>query len=248
MPPKSAPLAILLPPSEGKAQAGTGPGWTPGDGVFGAELAPQRLAVVEALARLCGGDERLLGVGGAHLARAQSSNSSLLGSGSMPAAQRYTGVVWEHLGLSSLTPAVRRRAGDSIVVISGLLGVVGINDPTPDYRLKIGASPAPLGKMSTWWREPLSMVLNDHLEGRFVVDLLPNEHRAAWTPEPHRYADGVSVIFVERSGKVAGHDAKAAKGRFARHLLVSGRNTRAALASWRDDRFDAVLVPLHRTR
>ena len=109
----------------------------------------------------------------------------------------------------------------------------------------MGASLAPFGKLSTWWRPELSDELNDWLADRFVVDLLPNEHRAAWTPDPDRYGEFVSVAFVERNGSrtgaVVGHDAKAAKGMLARHLLMEAGSTpasiRRALAGWQHPRF-----------
>ncbi|MEO5724990.1 MAG: peroxide stress protein YaaA [Ilumatobacteraceae bacterium] len=239
-----APLAILLPPSEGKAPGGHGPAWAPSDGRFGASLEDQRTAIVAALAAAGGGDAKLLGVGGAHLTRGQSANSSLRGAPTMPAGKRYSGVVWDHLALNSLTATARRRAGETIVVFSGLLGLVAITDPIPDYRLKVGASLDPLGKLTRWWREPLSAALNDWLAGRFVVDLLTKEHRAAWTPTPERYAGGVVVTLLERSGRSAGHDAKAAKGHLASHLLSSRSAPQRALRAWTDDRFVLRLDPL----
>jgi len=78
------------------------------------------------------------------------------------------------------------------------------------------------------------------VEGRVVVDLLPQEHAAAL--DLAVVAEGahelVRVRFVERSGKVAGHDAKAAKGLLARHLLLSRAAPLKALATWEHDRFD----------
>jgi cytoplasmic iron level regulating protein YaaA (DUF328/UPF0246 family) len=238
------PLVLLLPPSEGKAAGGTGNPWSPDDGRFGTTLARRRTDVVKALKKAKGGDQRLLGVGGAHLDRAREANRTLVGSPTLPAGERYTGVVWDHLGLATLPASARRRATGAIVVVSGLLGLAAVDDPVPDYRLKMGASLPPLGKVSTWWRDLLSATLNEALDGCFVVDLLPNEHRAAWTPAPDRYAGGVSVTFVERTGKVAGHDAKAAKGRLARHLLTSSGHPERAIGSWTDDRFDLRTTPL----
>ncbi len=240
-----SPLALLLPPSEGKAPLGDGPGWEPTDGVFGDELGVWREQIAAALAAAGGGSEKLLGVGGQHLVRAQAANSLLVGAPTLPASQRYTGVVWDHLDLPSLPRAARARASASIAVVSGLLGVVALDDPTPDYRLKMGASLPPFGKLSTWWRPELSDALNDWLADRVVVDLLPNEHRAAWTSSPERYAGLVTVTFVERDGSkkgaVVGHDAKAAKGLLARHLLLEAGSTpasvRAALTSWQHPRF-----------
>jgi hypothetical protein len=164
----------------------------------------------------------------------------------MRAADRSTGVVWEALSLETLPEPVRRRARSSVAVVSGLHGLIGVDDPTPDYRLRMGASLPPLGRLSTWWREPLSAVVSEWSRRRFVVDLLTNDLRAAWDP-PSR-ASGVRVQFVERSGDrssgVVGHDAKAAKGRLARHLLESDGDVVAALDAWDDTRFALVLSPL----
>ncbi len=239
---RAVPLGILLPPSEGKASGGDGPTWSAGQGRFG-HLAKQRTALVRALAAQSGGDEKLLGVGGKHLAAGQRANRSLRAAATLPAWRRYTGVVWDAFDVGSLPAATRRRAMSSAVVVSGLLGLVALDDPTPEYRLKIGAAVAPHGRLSTWWRPAVSATLTTWAARRFVVDLLPHEHGAACTDAQLR---GVSVTFVERTGKVAGHDAKAAKGRLARHLLTSDQHPLAALESWRDARFDLLITPIAR--
>jgi len=228
----AAPL-ILLPPSEGKATGGTGRVWSPDDGAFGA-LADRRRDVVAALATAGGGSEKLLGVKGDHLARGLAANRSLLQNPSLPAWQRYTGVVWDHLAPDSLPAASRRR----IVVVSGLLGVVRGDDPVPEYRLRMGVSLAPLGKLSTWWRAEVSAALERIARGRLVVDLLPQEHRAALLPDIG--LRGVTVGLVDPSGKPGGHFAKAAKGRLARMVLCDGVD---AIDRWVDDRFELTVSP-----
>ncbi len=242
---KNVSVSLLLPPSEGKATGGRGR-WDPHRSrvpAFGA-LGDRREQVAAALAAAGGGDEKLLGVGGAHLLRAQSANAALLGAPVLPAGERYTGVVWDHLDLAGLPPEARRRASASIAVVSGLLGVVSVDDPVPDYRLKMGASLAPLGRLATWWRPAVTDAIDTWARRRFVVDLLPNEHRAAWAPDGASRLRGVSVSFVERNGKVAGHDAKAAKGRLARHVLLFDGHPLDALGAWSDERFDLHVVPL----
>ena len=233
---RSGSFAILLPPSEGKAEGGRTPRWKPGSGTFGSALRRPRAEVVAALSAAKGGDAKLLGVNGKHLVRAQEANLELDGALTLPACERYTGVVWGHLSPDTLPARARTRAVDSVVVVSGLLGLVGFDDPVPDYRVKMGASLRPMGKLSTWWREPLSRTLNDWVDGRVVIDLLPNEHRAAWTPGDSM-RDHVVVSFIEKSGKVAGHDAKAAKGLLARHLLESSVDPMTALTEWKHPRF-----------
>ncbi|MGD9701997.1 MAG: YaaA family protein [Acidimicrobiia bacterium] len=236
--PRSVPFALLLPPSEGKAEGGAGPPWSPAAGRFGEALGPLRATIVEALAAVDGGSQRLLGVGGRHLERARAANVSLLGAPTLPAGRRYTGVVWDHLDLAGLPGAARRRASASIVVLSGLLGAVGVDDPVPGYRLKIGASLPPLGVLARWWRPALSDVLDEFLTRRVVVDLLPNDHASAWVPRSDRYRAHVKVAFVERSGKVAGQDAKAAKGLLARHIVLEGGDPRASIETFAHDRFE----------
>lgn len=233
-------LGLLLPPSEGKAPGGDGPTWAPGLGHF-ADLARRRADIVRALAKARGGDAKLLGVGGTHLAAARLANTSLLTCNSLPAWRRYTGVVWDALDIASLPPTVKRRAMSSVVVVSGLLGLSTLDDPTPEFRLKIGASMAPFGKLSTWWRPALAETLTTWAARRFVVDLLPNEHRAACRTAELR---GVSVTFLDRTGLIAGHDAKAAKGRLARHLLTSGGHPADSLQTWADPRFDLLIAPI----
>ena len=137
---------------------------------------------------------------------------------------------------------LNRNALQSIVVVSGLLGAVRADDRIPDYRLKMGARLAPNGLIAAWWHDHLSEVLNTAFVGRTVIDLLPNEHRRAFTPDTERLGDYIRVGLFEKSGKAGGHDAKAAKGRLARHVLItctSASKARASIASFRDPRFVA---------
>ncbi len=234
------PLTILLPPSEGKAEGGTLPGWDPTSGRFGAGLARPRRQVAAALKRAKGGDQKLLGVGGETLERARAANRVLVGAPVLPAGERFTGVVWDHLDLGSLTPSARRRAADAIIVVSGVAGLVAIDDPLPDHRLKLSVSLPPLGRVATFWKRQLSAVLNDHLAGHLVIDLLPGEHAAAWTPDPSRY-DHRRVGLIDANGRAVGHFAKAAKGLLARDLLC-GRNPERTLAAWTHPDFTLVIT------
>ncbi len=213
-------VVVLLPPSEGKAAGGTGPGWAPTTGRF-AELAPRRLRVANALKRARGGNARILGATGTLLATARAANRALLDAPTMPAWQRFTGVVWEHLDGAGLGARGLRRAREGVIVVSAVTGLSAWDDPVPDFRLKLSASLPPMGRLAPFWREQLSAVLNDQLEGHVVVDLLPNEHREAWTPVPSRYTL-VRPVLATRDGKPAGHAGKATKGRLARALLQSG--------------------------
>lgn len=231
----SADLVLLLPPSEGKAPGGGEPGWDPASGRFGADLHPARRAVARALARAGGGDAKLLGVKGEALDRARTANRRLIGAPCLPAVDRFTGVVWDHFDVRGLPVAARERAMASVLVISALGGVVALDDPLPDHRLKLSVSLPPLGRVATFWRPTLSALLAEQLAGSLVIDLLPGEHAAAWTPDPDRCTH-LRVRLIGRDGQTAGHFAKAAKGRLARSLVRSADPERA-LKRWRDPEF-----------
>lgn len=225
------PFVILLPPSEGKADGGDPKAsWDPHSGTFGSVFGDFRVDVIRALAQQKGGSAALLGVSGKHLERAQLANRTLTASPTLPAWQRYTGVVWDHLDLASMTPAVRTKLLPRIVVPSGLAGLVSAADPLPDYRLKMGARLSPCGVMSKWWRDDLTEAFTEFLAERTVIDLLPQEHRAAfdWSQLP----TAIRVDLVsKKGGTVGGHNAKAAKGLLARHLLLSQGNSIAPMVS-----------------
>ena len=231
---------LLLPPSEGKAETGNqSRPWTPQLGAFGAVLETSRAQIVNQLRKDKGGTQKLLGVSGAHLTRAQSCNMQLIGAPCLPAWQRYTGVVWDHLDLSSLTATQRNAFIKRIIVPSGLLGLVRADDHVPDYRLKMGARLAPFGTMSKFWNEAITDALVAVVKKRAVVDLLPNEHRAAinW----NKLDNVVRVDLVSHSGAVVGgHNAKAAKGLLARHLLASTNSeVRRTVASFKHPEYSA---------
>jgi len=246
MPRRRVPSILLLPPSEGKAPGGDR-SWSPDQGAFAEHLERPRLELIDALRAADGGDTKVLGVSGAHLERARHANVDLLGAPVLPAWQRYTGVVWEHLDPASLPAAARRR----IAVVSGLLGLVRADDPIPDYRLKMGARLAPMGLVSRWWNPVLSELVSRVTKRKFVIEMLANEQRAGVDPDPGR---GATVKLLERSGASGGHSAKAAKGRLARHLLIgepAGESAsedplaelEALVASFDDDRYVAEVEP-----
>jgi cytoplasmic iron level regulating protein YaaA (DUF328/UPF0246 family) len=149
-------------------------------------------------------------------------------------------VVWDHLDIATLSAPQRTRALNNIVVVSGLLGLVRAADPVPDYRLKMGARLTPFGTLSKWWMAHVSSTLEEFAGSLIVIDLLPQEHRAALDKSLCALPTWRRVSLNERSGAAGGHDAKAAKGRLARHLLqtcAKGADVNRALKSFRDPRF-----------
>lgn len=227
---------ILLPPSEGKADGGDGPAWAVG--TLTVDLDAERALVLTALRRAMRLplQERssLLGVKGAALAAATAANRSVATAPTMPAMARYTGVLYDALDAGSLDAAARRRMASSVLILSGLWGVVAPNDPIPDYKIKMGATLGRLGRLSTFWSGPLTAALDRRARGRRVWNLLPKEHDAAWRPA--NGVEQVSVEFLEpgRHGELVAvsHWNKFLKGALVRHLLTEPGTTPADLADW----------------
>ena len=235
--PAKLPL-ILLPPSEGKASGGRGRPWQPG--TMAVDLDDRRAQVIRSLQTAMRGSAasrgRLLGVKGEALEKATLADRSVLTSPTMPAIDRYTGVLYGELDAASLPTAARRRLGRSVLIFSGLWGLVAPGDPIPDYKLKMGASLGRTGRLATWWREPLTGALADVARGRVVWNLLPGEHDAAWRPQDVPLRDHCTVRFLERrpdgSLRAVSHWNKLLKGALVRHLLEHPDHGPSELAQW----------------
>jgi cytoplasmic iron level regulating protein YaaA (DUF328/UPF0246 family) len=189
---------ILLPPSEGKAPGGDGPPWSPGRSALG-ELDGPRAEVLAAL-------------GPDHPAQRAPT---------LPAIERYTGVLYRELDAASLPAAARRRLDRRVLIASGLWGLSAPGDPVPDYRLKMSASVPPLGRLSSWWRPRLTEALAPRVRGAVVWDLLPNEHAAAldWSELAPRRR--ITVRFVDRDDRTVSHWNKLLKGSLVRWQVTT---------------------------
>jgi hypothetical protein len=227
---------ILLPPSEGKASGGEGAPWA--CGTMALDLDGRRTEVLDALGRAMRGNEasrgKLLGVKGSALAAATEADRTARSLPTMPAIERYTGVLYDALDHRSLAAAQRRRLDASVLIFSGLWGAVAPTDPIPDYKLKMGASLPGLGKLSTWWRDDLSAAIAERAAGRPVWNLLPQEHAAAWRAPTDLVQ--FSVRFLERrpDGSLAAvsHWNKFLKGALVRFLLANPGAGPDGLMGW----------------
>lgn len=216
---------ILLPPSEGKTEGGDGPAWTEtstGEG----PLLGARTELVDALLAALRDDatdpEDVLRYGSADvLARAVATDLAVPTAPTLPAIERYAGVVLEGLDRASLTATARRRLDGSTWFVSGLWGLVAATDPIPDYRVKIGAKVPGLGVLGTWWRQHVTPEVERLAEGRLVWNLLTNDHGRVWKPGGAAAAVAtVDFTTVERGRRgVSNYHGKLLKGAFARHLV-----------------------------
>ena len=227
-------MLILLPPSEGKTEARRGKALDLSTLAFADGLTESRRTVMTTLADLCADDPEkarevldLTPGQAADLVR----NIRLETAPTLTAAQLYTGVLFDHLGLLTMSADARRRANRTVLISSGLWGVVRPNDRIPPYRLSGGAALPALGTIVGVWRTPLAEVLPTWVGRKVVLDLRSGTYAAAWRPTPPVSAKTVTVQ-VTQNGKVVSHHNKATKGLLARALLESSADpkTPAALA------------------
>lgn len=213
-------MLVLLPPSEGKRAPDGGAPVDLASLAFAEELGARRAKALEALVKLAGGNrKRALGHLGltVGLSAEVDRNAVLLTAAAAPAAEIYTGVLFQHLDLATLAPAALARAREQVLVASALWGVVALQDRIPAYRLSIGARLPALTRsgLAAWWRPALAKALPDE-PGQLVVDLRSGGYAAAWRP---KHATLVEVKASTADGKPISHMAKAVRGTVARRLL-----------------------------
>lgn len=213
-------MLILLPPSEGKSPAVKGSSVDLG-GLQFPELTAARQTVLGSLAIASTGPDahRILGVGpslGAEVLR----NITLLDQPAAPAYQVYSGVLYDALGYSTLTPVQRRKAQESVVVVSALWGALGFADAIPAYRLSMSVSLPGTGTLASFWKQRLAGPLDHRSGDSLIVDCRSSTYGAAWAGVPERTV-AVNVL-LERDGKrsVVSHSAKHTRGLLARHLIT----------------------------
>ncbi|HVY96815.1 MAG TPA: peroxide stress protein YaaA [Solirubrobacterales bacterium] len=210
-------MLILLPPSEGKAAPAAGDPVDLDALAYAEELGERRRGLLDALEALAGVP---VGVAIEQLAisRGQAGevavDAALREAPAGPAAEVYTGVLYDRLGLPGLPAAARRR----VLIASALWGVVRPEDRIPYYRLSAKARLDGIGPIAAWWREALRDALPDE-EGSLVVDMRSGAYAAAWKPK--RAALLAVRAFSEEGGKrkPVSHMAKAVRGEVARALL-----------------------------
>ncbi len=230
-------MLILLPPSEGKADAGTGRRLDL-DRLSLPELNPVRAQVLAALVALSAAEPEAalaaLGLGAGQHGELRR-NARLERAATAPAGRIYTGVLYEALDLPTLPPPAQRAAGRQILVSSGLWGAVRLTDRIPPYRCPIGARIPGIGGLPALWRRVLGPVLSAAAGAGPVLDLRSGAYAAAWTPRGELADRTVTVrILHEREvdgvpvRSVVSHFNKATKGRLVRDLLLAGARPRTA--------------------
>lgn len=220
-------MLILLPPSEGKAVPRRG---RPLEVTTLSlpVLTDARVRVLDALVELAGRHDAATVLGlGATQADLVDLDRRLRTSPTVRAEELYTGVLYDALGLPTLSTAARRRAASRIGIVSSLFGLVRTGDRLPSYRLAGDVTLPGLGPVAGVWRAALEPGVREALGRGLLVDLRSSTYAAFWRP-PADLAPRVATVRVlhEVDGRrhVVSHFNKATKGRIVRALLEDGRS------------------------
>jgi len=147
-------VRILLPPSEVKNPGGRG---------LPLARRQRRQPIEDSREQVLRALDRLLDAGEADAARALllpdsvaaealRDNRRLRTAPTMPALDRYAGVVYDGLFLQPPSEPARAVAHRELLIFSGLFGVLRGGDPVPPYRVPAKAALPGLGVLATFWR------------------------------------------------------------------------------------------------
>ena len=214
-------MIVLLPPSETKRGGGDGPPLALAALGFG-DLDPLRSALVDELVELAAdrqASRTALGISARQDAEIDR-NAALRTAPTLPAIDRYTGVLYDALDIGSLKGTAAQRARARLTAGSALFGLLRADDRIPAYRLS-ASSKLPGGQtLTARWRPLLEPLLKQVAAEELVVDLRSGSY-AALGRVPG--AIDVDVLAEHPDGRrsVVSHFNKAHKGRLARALASS---------------------------
>ena len=218
-------LLVLLPPSETKRDGGSGVfGAGPWEGTVSTprwpQLQPIRDGVRDRLVELAADEAetaRALGISAKLAVREAARNRALRDPDVLPAALRYTGVLYDALDARTLDADAWAWLGAHVAVHSALYGLVGAGEPIAAYRCSAGSK---LGapSLGARWSGAISRALDAH-EGT-ILDLRSSSYTALG---PAVRAISVDLVTVEPDGRVRAlnHFNKQAKGELVRALATT---------------------------
>lgn len=216
-------MLILLPPSETKRDGGAeGSALALPDLSFPELTAARRSVSIELRKLSCNltvmADALKLGPSQQHeLVR----NRMVRSSPTMPAMDRYTGVLYDALDARSLPPDARSFAAGHLVVHSALLGLIGAADPIPAYRLSHD-SRLPTLSLKKAWREPIARALA--ARDGLILDLRSEAYVGLGAAPVRTGSYYLRVVAEGTDGRkrALNHFNKKGKGEFVRAMMLAG--------------------------
>jgi cytoplasmic iron level regulating protein YaaA (DUF328/UPF0246 family) len=227
-------VLLLLPPSETKRHGGVDGSVLDLSLLSHPCLTGQRKAVLSAMRTL---SRNLASMSAAlRLGPGQRDelirNRELRSSATLPAIERYTGVLYDALDAPTLSADAREFARRSIQIHSAMFGLVGAEDPIPAYRLSHD-SRLPEVSLRHTWQSPISAILG--ARDGLILDLR-SEAYVKLGPVSNGNSHFLRVVAEGPDGRkrALNHFNKKGKGLFARAVADAGieHSTVESLLDW----------------
>jgi cytoplasmic iron level regulating protein YaaA (DUF328/UPF0246 family) len=220
-------LLILLPPSETKRPGGVGISIDKA-AIIWAALDEVRAQVITVLQQVSADQDlavKALKLGKRSAAEA-TKNLSLWTAPTMPALERYTGVLYDALNYEELSTHALQRAERQLFIQSALFGLLPAMEKIPDYRLSADSKLPGINLKSLWteghqavWPRLLGPILDMRSESYVALNPVPSERESYF----------VEVV-DQAQGRALNHFNKKAKGAFVKSALENGLDSIADVA------------------
>lgn len=128
-----------------------------------------------------------------------------------PAINVYSGVLYQALNWSTLSPAARKRGASAIIIISAKYGAVRPDQLIESYKAKID---------NKAMAKPIGEVLSGIKTG-LIVDARSSTYKTAWRAPIDKTVEIQVSTVVDGVRKVVTHMSKKTRGEIARGLLQS---------------------------
>lgn len=155
-------------------------------------------------------------------------NSNIKNSKVLSSIERYTGVLYDYLDYSNLDEKDKIEFNKSVIIFSGLFGLLRPEDKIPNYKLKMATKLFDDKKLSKYWNKEITNVLKGQLNDQIVCNMLPNEFMLAFdkTIISPRYELTFSFLQENKVGELKSitHWTKALRGSLIRYLLTQANN------------------------
>jgi cytoplasmic iron level regulating protein YaaA (DUF328/UPF0246 family) len=216
-------MLILLPPSETKRDGGNSESPLDLASLSFPTLTSRRKAALRSLrtiSKSIAASTTALGLGPTQRFEIDR-NRAVSQSPTMPAIERYTGVLYDAIDIDSLDHGARAYLTQNVVIHSALFGLIRADDPIPAYRFSHGTR-LPGTSLTGLWRDANADVLAD--QTGVILDLRSESY-------VHLGPAGKGSFFLrvvtEDGGgtrRALNHFNKHGKGDLVRALSGSGQN------------------------
>jgi len=214
-------MLILLPPSETKRPGGVGISIDK-LAIIWAALDPARDKLIAATQKVCSSPKKATEVFklGPKSVMDIEANKNLMTAPTMPAIERYAGVLFDALDYKSLDESAKQRVSEQLFIQSALFGLLPATEQIPYYRFS-ATTKLPKINLRELWTEAHKAVWPRLTKP--ILDMRSKSY-AQLNPIPPELESYELDVFDE-SGKALNHFNKKAKGLFVRAAMTHGLET-----------------------